>query len=242
MDPEDERPRGRGARRRVGVAYSAELGRRICERVAKGELLYGLLRDPGMPTPQSVARWARERPDFGAALAAARRSAGRQAKGGGVWRYCEETAQAIFERLCDGQSFTAIGRDPTMPSLSTIFYWRRRFPEFEELMQLGKTIQAERFCDLSWELAAAATRETAYLTHVRLTHIRWLAGTMAPRVFRLKPVEPEKAPERLDVIMRRFDVETDPATGERKLVVWQANPETGEVEREEPPRRGGRRA
>lgn len=119
-----------------------------------------------------------------------------------------------------------------MPALSTIFHWRRRFPEFEELVQLGKTIQAERFCDLSWELAKAATPDTAYLTHVRLTHIRWMAGTMAPRVFRLKPVEPEKPPRRLDVLMRRFEIEVDAATGEQKLVAYCPNPDTGLPEKE----------
>jgi hypothetical protein len=222
------------------VRWSEALGRRICERVAGGEVLYAVLREAGMPSAQSVAVWARDRPDFAAALLEARRAGGRPArvggKGcGGVWTYCEETAHAIFERLCEGESLTAIARDPTMPSLSTIFYWRRRIAEFAETVRVAKEIQAERFCDLGWEMVEAATPETAYLTHVGLTQLRWMTGVMAPRVYRLKPVEPAGEREKLDVLIRHFEVEVDPETGKRKVVAFRPNPETGQVEREDAP-------
>lgn len=223
------------ARQRKVVGWSPALAKRICERVAGGELLYAVCREDGMPTAQSVGRWARERPDFDEAIRAARRAGGRPASGGGVFTYCEEVADEIFERLCEGESLTAIGNDPAMPSLSTIFYWRRRFRAFEDAVQLGMRIRAERFCDLGWELATEATPETAYLTHVRLTQLRWTAGVMAPRVFRLKAAEPEKPPRTVDVLMRRFEIEVDPATGEEKVVAYCPNPVTGEVECEDAP-------
>lgn len=222
------------------VRWSAALGRRICERVAAGDVLYAVLREPGMPTAQSVGVWARERPDFAAALGEARRAGGRPSRadgkgGGGVWTYCEATAHAIFERLCEGESLTAISRDPTMPCLSTIFYWRRRIPEFEDTVRAAKEIQAERLCDLGWEMVGDATPETAYLTHVRLTQLRWMTGVMAPRTYRLKPVEPAAPRERLNVLFRNFKIETDPQTGKEKVVAYCPNPETGEVEREDVP-------
>src|SRR5204863_5502206 len=107
--------------------------------------------------------------------------------GGGVWTYCPEIGDEIFARLCEGESLTAIGRDPSMPCLSTIFYWRQRIPAFEKAVALGKEIQAERACDKAGEIADAATPETAYLAHVRLTQLRWEAGIKAPRVYRVKP-------------------------------------------------------
>lgn len=221
--------------RRAGAAYCPELGRTICERVAGGEMLYAVCREAGMPTPQSVGVWARKRADFGLALSQARRAGGRAVRGGGTWRYCTATADEIFDRLCDGESLTAIGADPAMPCLSTIFYWRRRIPEFEQSVQIAKSIQAERFCDLGWSLAQEATPETAYLTHVRLAQLRWTAGVMAPRVFRTKPVEPEAPREVQTILYRRFKIEDDPETGERKVVAYCPNPETGEVEREDVP-------
>ncbi len=235
----------RWARVRETTPWSEDLGRRICERVAGGEMLYPVLRERGMPTPQSVARWARERPEFGAELAEARRiggrpvqgvdSLGRLKAGGGVWSYCEEAAEAVFERLCDGEALSSIGDDPTMPSLSTIFHWRRCIPDFETAVLTGMQISAERVCDLGWEMAQAATPETAYLTHVRLTHLRWKAGVMAPRVYRLKSVEPEAARRTQTILMRYFEVEVDKQTGEKRTVAYCPNPYTGEVEREDKP-------
>ena len=222
--------------RRVYVRYSPELAKTLCERVAAGELLYAVCREPGMPTPEGVRKWMTDKPGFAAAFDAARRAGGRPAGvRGPVYSYCQATADAIFERICDGESYSAIGRDPTMPSLSTIFYWRRRIPEFETAMRLAKEIQAERFCDTSWELAQAATPETAYLTHVKLQHIRWMAGAMSPKVYRLKPAEPEKPRRQLDLLIRRFEIEVDPETGKRKVVAFCPNPETGEADREDAP-------
>lgn len=226
--------RARRARRQAPVRWSAALGERICARVAAGELVYVICREPGMPTAEGIAGWMARRPAFGAAMAQAKRAAGRPlGKRGPVSTYRPEVGHEIFERLCEGQSLTTIGRDPMMPSLSTIFYWRRRIPEFEDAVRTGKEIQAELFCDLSWELSQAATPQTAYLTHVQLTHIRWMAGMMAPKVFRLKPVEPDAPRERLDILMRKFTAEPDPVTGKLKVVAWCPDPETGEVIRED---------
>lgn len=219
-------------RRRAPVRYSERVARRICARVTKGEMLYAVCREAGMPTPQSVGRWAKERPDFGERLAQARRAGGRAAHGGGVWRYDPDTADEIFRRLCDGHSLTQIGEDPEMPCLSTIFHWRRRIPEFEQAVQLGKQVQAERFCDRGWELAEAATTDTAYLTDVKLKQLRWQAGVLAPRTYRPKTVEPPEPPKVLDLLIRRFAIEIDPGTGEKKVVAYCPNPETGEVVRE----------
>ena len=144
-------------------------------------------------------------------------------------------ADDIFERLCEGWSFTRIGADPTMPSLSTIFYWRRRFPDFETQMQQAMRIRAERFFDQGWEMAEAATPETAYVTHVQLTHLRWYATIMAPRVAKLKAVEPETPREVQTILFRHFQKEVDPETGKLRVAAYCPNPYTGQMEREDTP-------
>ncbi|MGA0608163.1 hypothetical protein ACO2Q0_19400 [Phenylobacterium sp. VNQ135] len=218
---------------RVYVRWSEALARRLLERVAAGELIYRICAEDGMPTPEAVAKWAREKPEFGEALSEARRIGGRPAGvRGQPFGLCEATAQAIFERLCEGESLTAIGRDPTMPSLSTIFYWRRRFPEFEDAVQIGKRIQAEMWTDRACKLAEAVTPQTAYAVDVQLKHLRWVAGVNAPKVFRIKPVEPEVREEPKQILFRLFKIEEDPETGEKTVVGYVPNPETGRAERE----------
>jgi transposase-like protein len=224
------------ARTRGTVKWSPRVAARIVARVAQGETLYAVLREPGMPTPQSVGRWALENRDFGEELAAARVAGGRPARGGGgVWTYCEETARAVYDRLCEGESLTSICRDPTMPSMSTVFYWRRAFPDFDATVRTARTIQAERFCEMGWELASEAQPETAYLTHVRLTHLRWMAGAMAPKAYRPKLMEPEAPRERETILYRHFEIEVNKETGKREVIAWCPNPETGEAEREDTP-------
>lgn len=225
---------GSPAGRKTAVRWSAGMGRRICARVAWGEVLYGVLREAGMPTPQSLKRWARERPAFGAALEAARVAGGRP-DGGGVWGYAPEIGETVFQRLCAGESLTAIAADPLMPCLSTLYHWRRRLPEFAETVRAGREAQAERFCDLGWEMACAATPETAYLTHVRLTQLRWMAGVMAPRMVRVKASEPAGARPAMDVLIRTFHAEIDPETGKERVVALCPNPVTGELERVDAP-------
>ncbi|HLZ73850.1 hypothetical protein [Phenylobacterium sp.] len=218
------------------MPWSDAVAEAILARVAGGEMLYAVCREEGMPTAQSVGRWARDNPDFGEALMAARVTGGRPARGGGgVWTYCEETARAVYDRLCAGESMTSICADPTMPCHSTIFYWRRAFPDFAETVRTAREIQAERFCEMGWDLASSATPKTAYLTQVRLGQLRWMAGAMAPKAYRQKLSEPEKPREVQTILFRHFEVQVDPETGKRKVVAFCPNPLTGEVEREDTP-------
>jgi hypothetical protein len=226
----------KAAGRKADVYWSEALGRKICRRVAGGELLCRVLKEDGMPTQQAVAKWEAERPKFKRALTAARIAGGRpKGSRGPAFGYNEGIAREIYERLCDGESLLAISRDPTMPSRSTMHYWRRQFPAFAELLRRGREAQAELFCDLGMEMAMEATPETAYLTHVRLGQLRWTAGVMAPRQYRTRLVEPEAPVEENRVLWRHFKTETDPATGKLRVVTYWPNPETGRLEREDTP-------
>jgi hypothetical protein len=218
------------------VAWSDAVAEAILARVAGGEMLYPVCRDEGMPTPQSVGRWAKDNAAFGEALRAARVEGGRPARGGGgVWTYCEATAREVFDRLCAGESMTAICHDPTMPCHSTIHYWRRANPDFAETMRVGREVQAEQFCEMGWALAQSANPKTAYLTQVRLGQLRWMAGAMAPKTYRTRPAEPERPREVQTVLMRHFEVRVDPDTGKRSVAAFCPNPLTGEAECEDTP-------
>jgi hypothetical protein len=212
------------------VRWSQKLADRLCGRVAAGELLHAVLREPGWPTPHCIAKWVKEKPAFANALELARKASGQVARsGGGVLTYNDGVAEEVFDRLCAGETLSQIGDDPLMPCMKTLFNWRRRFAAFDELVLLAQRVQAERYCDQGVEIAAGITPQTAYATHVRLTHLRWMTAAIAPRQFRLKPVEPPGEPRRVEMVLRRYSAEVHPETGERRMVTWDVDPQTGEV-------------
>lgn len=238
--------------KRSYVRYSGALGRAICQRVAAGESVASICEDADMPDQGTVVKWTRTYPEFATEIARARMVGERERmNGASTSTYNPATAQLFYERVCEGEGVKAICADPTMPSFSCFYRWRRRFPEFSAMMAEARAIQAERFCDLGWEIAEAVTPKTAYATHVKLGQLRWTAGMLAPRRYgRTRPVELEDSEDWADetpavaaaaaakparpemtVLVKSFKVETHPETGEQRVVSYSPNPETGAVER-----------
>ncbi|MGZ3378011.1 MAG: terminase small subunit-like protein, partial [Phenylobacterium sp.] len=136
-------------------------------------------------------------------------------------------AHEIVTRVSEGETLTSIADDPAMPSMGTIFYWRKSKPEFAEDLRVAREALAERFSDLGWRMAQAATPETAHLTRVRLGQLRWNAAILSPRTHaRLRPAEPPTGPEVHDVILKLFEIETHPETGQHRVIAYHADPDT----------------
>jgi hypothetical protein len=220
--PSDMRPEGvRGY-----VQFSAKVARAICARVAAGETQAAICADPSMPSRGTLHRWARERPAFAKIFARARAFGNRNLKGQ-TSTYCPVVAHEIATRLSEGESLTAICRDPAMPSMGTIFYWRKSNAEFAEALRLARETLAERFSDLGWEMAQGATPETAYLTRVQLGQLRWTAAILSPRTHgRHKASEPPEPPEVTTYLFRHFEIETHPETGQQRVVSYTPDPRT----------------
>ncbi|TAJ69141.1 MAG: hypothetical protein EPO51_24210 [Phenylobacterium sp.] len=238
---------------RTRVRFSKEIGREICVRVAAGETVTAICTEDGMPNRGTVTAWAKAYGRFRRALARAKTLGGWDHERGGGRRssYCEATAMEVFARLSLGEAITAICEDPEMPSQSTVALWRARYPEFAERMARARQVQAERFCDLGWEIASAVTPDDAYATDVKLRHLRWTAGTLSPaRYGRHRLVEAEATlelgpaaggrggsggPQQQEVIfsVRHFKVEAQP-DGTKKVVAYLRDSRTGELRREHP--------
>lgn len=233
--------------RRTRVEFSAALGREICVRVAAGETVTAICAEAGMPNRGTVTAWAKAHGRFRRALSRAKTLGGWDHERGGGRRvsYCEVTAMEVFARLSLGEPITRICEDPQMPSQSTVALWRARYPEFAERMARARQVQAERFCDLGWEIASAVTPDDAYATDVKLRHLRWTAGVLSPaRYGRHRPVEAEATrelgaeaatPAARDVIfyVRHFKKEAQP-DGTVKVVAYLRDSHTGLLRREHP--------
>ncbi len=180
------------------VRWGAETAREILRRTEAGESMRSICRDEGMPAPHTVGRWATERPRFGEALLAARRAAGGPWRGGRT-TFCDATAQAIIDRICEGEALISVCRDPDMPVAATVYRWRAQQPEFARALAQAFELRAEGFFERGWEIAEAATPETAYLARVKLGQLRWHVGKLAPKKYgALKPFAPPTPdPERV---------------------------------------------
>ncbi|MDB5475408.1 MAG: hypothetical protein JWP49_919 [Phenylobacterium sp.] len=198
--------------RRWPAATAAE----IVRRTAAGETMLAICRDPQMPGPRIVFRWMAERPAFRQAIDEARRKAGRSLFDTST--YCRETAEAIFQRLCAGEGLSRICRDPQMPANITVYRWMAKHEDFRAAVALAREIAAENFFERGWELAEDATPQTAYLTDVRLKHLRWHAGKLSPGKFGAhRPQDPAPANDddrnNLTVVIKKYSWDGEPVEG-----------------------------
>ncbi len=67
--------------------------------------------------------------------------------------YTEELAEEICDRLSSGETLADICRSPHMPAVSTVYDWKRAYPEF--------SVGFGRARDAGYDEIAARTRRTA---------------------------------------------------------------------------------
>jgi Bacteriophage Sf6, terminase small subunit-like len=182
--------------------FTPELGAAICARVAAGESLSRLERDAGMPCRKTIRNWARGDADgFGAELMAAMRTAQlarrvTERAAMEAWRarrklnrrgqpstYTPELGRAICERLANGESMLAIGRDPGMPCAGTIYGWVNRFPDFQDMYVSARQIQADYLFDEAREVGLETTPHSVWVGRLRFDIIRWQTARLAPRKY-----------------------------------------------------------
>ncbi|MBX3484209.1 hypothetical protein [Phenylobacterium sp.] len=217
-------PRRRASR--AYIQYSARLARAICARVAAGEKLVAICADADMPSRGTVGRWVRELPRFKAIYDRAK-AMGLRLGGGVGSSYDPVAAHEIVVRVSQGETLTAIADDPRMPPIWTIMYWRQNEAGFGDALTLAREALADRYADLGWRMALAATPETTFLTRMQLAQLRWTAAIQSPRTHgKLKPVEPPRPQEVHTYLFRHFQIEKNPETGQIRVVCYTPNGET----------------
>jgi hypothetical protein len=61
--------------------------------------------------------------------------------------FSQEKADAICERIADGESLRAICRDDAMPSKATVFQWLIQYPDFQTKYAHAREAQADVLVD-----------------------------------------------------------------------------------------------
>ena len=107
--------------------------------------------------------------------------------------YSIEIADAICERIADGESLRAICKDDDLPSKATVFRWLKADQEFRDQYARAKVEMADSLFDDI--LAIADDREkdrdkegSFDIDHIQRMRLRiesrkWMAGKLRPKVY-----------------------------------------------------------
>jgi hypothetical protein len=73
--------------------------------------------------------------------------------GGRQPMYNAEISAEICDRLAHGESLLSICRTEGFPTFVAVWYWRQKYPEFQEAYAAAREMQAEHFVDEIMDLS-----------------------------------------------------------------------------------------
>lgn len=99
-------------------------------------------------------------------------------------RPCEfnrEVADAICERIAEGESLRSVCRDANMPNKATVFRWLATIPEFSDQYARARSEQAELYAD---DIVTIADEELdSQRARVRIDARKWVASKLLPKKY-----------------------------------------------------------
>ena len=101
------------------------------------------------------------------------KSVRRRKDGTRVVSYTDELAREVCERIARGEVWSRIGGTEGMPYYSTLFYWRRTRPEFDEAYKLAQAAGAEFRADEVVAVSQDATKETIQEARLQVGSLKW---------------------------------------------------------------------
>lgn len=191
--------------------YTEAVGGAIVRRLRAGETLAAICRDPEMPAPATVHKWAALRPAFAQAKADARLAALRGRRdaaarklrktlarlagdGRGPARapvpYSDALGEVICRRIAHGEALIDICRDVDMPSHVTVNAWMRRYRAFDYMVRLAREHHAHLNAELVVKIAAAATPGAIAVARLQIQALRWQSARLAPHAYADKAAIP----------------------------------------------------
>lgn len=96
-------------------------------------------------------------------------------------KYSAAKADAICDRLINGESLRAICEDAEMPDRSTVLRWMNADDDFAAKCAHARLLQADLMDDMILETAQACTPETAIADRVKISAYQWRASKLAPK-------------------------------------------------------------
>ena len=101
--------------------------------------------------------------------------------------YSPELAQAICERIFNGEGLAGICRDPAMPARRTVHYWLTRHAEFLHMYKWACALRSDLLMDEILEIADGTEASAPALrsARLRITARKWHVARVEPRKHKL---------------------------------------------------------
>jgi hypothetical protein len=190
------------------IRYSKKLAEKICRRLARGEPVLAIARDPDMPPRSTLRYWIKT--DKDGLFAECPRKLG---KGGPPTLYTKRVADEICRRLASGRSLASIARDPGMPAAPTVIDWVNKDIDgftaaYARARDLGRYTLADEIIELAddrskdWEQVRGKrrfNRENLARAKLRIAARRFLWANTRPTF--------ERGPLTIEIV--RFSGEKD---------------------------------
>jgi hypothetical protein len=137
------------------IRYSRKLAEIICRRLARGEHLSAIVRDPRMPPRSTLRYWMKK--DQDGLFAQCPQNLG---EGGPRTLYTKRLANEICRRLALGRSLSSIGRDPGMAAAPTVIDWvKKDLDGFATAYACARELGRDTLTDEIIELADDSSRD-----------------------------------------------------------------------------------
>ena len=107
--------------------------------------------------------------------------------------FTQEVADAICERLADGESLRSICAGSEMPAKVTVFKWLKNNEDFANQYARAREAQGDSLFDDV--LTIADTEEDAQKARVRIDARKWMAGKLRPKVYGDKVMNEHSGPD-----------------------------------------------
>jgi len=97
--------------------------------------------------------------------------------------YSDKIADAICERMLEGESLMKICSSDQMPSRASVYRWFDARPDFEARCARAREGLADYLLDRIEQMADATTEENVQSQKVKISTAQWRAMKMAPRIY-----------------------------------------------------------
>ena len=96
--------------------------------------------------------------------------------------FTSELADAICERIANGESLRAICRRDDMPAMSSVFKWLTIHSEFADQYARAREAQADALFDEILDIADEE-KDDVQRSRLRVDSRKWMAGKLRPKKY-----------------------------------------------------------